>query len=553
MKSGKKINQPKSETTCLKYILAGAFLFHISVLWGNFTWDDSILFLEAKTYSCGTDFSRVFTKPFYFNVNYFRPIISALYYFESCIYGTVPFFYKLLNLILFTAASGLVFQFFNALTEPLKDRKRWIPIGAASVWIIHPIQSELISQATNRFDLLMIVFSVLILLNSLKNGRRQYVLSFSLSFISILTKETAVIFPVLILFFALHRQNSFQVSKAVFLHPALSAAGILAALSLRPLLMGYVWKSGGMPIEPGDFISHILLTARTAVTDLRILLLFKLNGPIHYSELPVLMNPFSISELVLFSASAAFSIFIAFRKPEIGTLLACFWVSLLPVLQIYPIELSGNSITAERYLALPFFLLLSAGVKWAIYNENILINIFFRTGFIIFLSAEAVVGQYMHAVWNSSESLWNHSLWTAPKSKIPYLSLALIYAAENRHEKAAETADMAVSLYPPTSRRDSWDTSILYFNRANSLMRLKRFQAAEASYWKSIELSENLHMQNNRAYINLSICLLVLGRREESHYILKKLASENPGNREIQNAVRFIYENEEKSVGEFRN
>lgn len=553
MKSEKKTDPSNAEKKYLKYILACAFLSHIYVLWGSFTWDDSILFLDTKTYACGSDFSKIFTKPFYFNINYFRPTVSVLYYLESCIYGTVPFFYKLLNLILFTAASGLVYLFFCRLQEPSQKKGHLIPLGASALWILHPIQSELISQATNRFDLLLIISALTVLMNSSKYSKTHYITSFILSFISILIKETAVIFPFLILCFSFYRQNSINLSKSVLLHPIFSFAGIIGALALRPLLLGYLWKSGGMPIETGDPFSHILLVSRTAVTVLRILFLLKTSSPIHYSELPVSLNSVSIAELLFFFAGAAFSIFLIFRRIDLGGLIACFWISLLPVLQIFPIELSGNSITAERYLALPFLFLLGAGTKWAAFNENKLNNFLFKTAFTFFLSAATLTGLYMHKVWNSSESLWNHALWTAPYSRIPYLSLALIYAAENQHTKAVETADRAVSLYRPSSRRDSWDTSILYFNQANSLMRLKRFQAAEVSYWKSIELSENLRMQNSKALINLSICLLVLGRRQDAHSILSRLSSENPENREIQKAVRFLYDNETQAVGEFVN
>jgi len=135
--------------------------------------------------------------------NYYRPFLFFTFAINYVIGGVKPFGYHLLSNLIHIGNAILVFYLLN-----LATKKRLVAFLAALFFIIHPLQTEAVSYISGRGDPQNVLFMLLALLLFFlaergglpwKSWRRWLSLGFLI--LALLSRETAIIFPLLLMVF----------------------------------------------------------------------------------------------------------------------------------------------------------------------------------------------------------------------------------------------------------------------------------------------------------------------------------------------------------------
>ena len=139
------------------------------------------------------------------NSNYYRPVLMASFAINYVFHHEAPIGYHLVNNGLHIANGILIFLLLLLLT-----RKKFIAFFVALFFLIHPLQTEAITYISGRGDPLHVFFMLLALILfvqaeiralSWRNWRRPVTLA--LLVLALLSRETAIIFPFLLVVVAI--------------------------------------------------------------------------------------------------------------------------------------------------------------------------------------------------------------------------------------------------------------------------------------------------------------------------------------------------------------
>ena len=134
----------------------------------------------------------------YMTTNYYRPIINLSFLMDAQLGGQEPFHYHLTNLIIHILSSCV----FLLLLRKLGIRA--LPaLGISLIFAAHPILANAVAWIVGRNDMLMALFAMASFIFYLKyresNNVLNLILHIFLFLLSVLSKETAVVFPFVIL------------------------------------------------------------------------------------------------------------------------------------------------------------------------------------------------------------------------------------------------------------------------------------------------------------------------------------------------------------------
>jgi hypothetical protein len=170
-------------------------------------------------------------------------------------------------------------------------------------------------------------------------------------------------------------------------------------------------------------------------------------SPIHFSTLPIATNDgLAWLSVVIGVTSVAGLIYWIRRAPRSGWLACAAVLSLLPVLNILPLNLNGGAFVAERFLVFPLALLTLAIsgplASWALDSH--------RLGRAVVLglwgTACIVVLVLTMPKWSSGQSLWTWTSERAPQSSIAWSNLALEYNQRGDYQTGLSMAQRAIAL-----------------------------------------------------------------------------------------------------------
>lgn len=137
--------------------------------------------------------------------NYYRPFLVFTFAFNYVLDGKNPIGYHLLSNVLHITNAILIyyllFRVFN---------NKFISFWASLIWLVHPLQTEAVTYISGRGDPLNVFFMLLALLFFIKqqaeevekgSGLFSYLIIIGFLVLALLSRETAVIFPLLALVF----------------------------------------------------------------------------------------------------------------------------------------------------------------------------------------------------------------------------------------------------------------------------------------------------------------------------------------------------------------
>lgn len=382
---------------------------------------------------------------------YFRPIFSALSTINYALFGIQPWGWHLVNIIIHSAATVLVFLVTRELTE-----RNWVSALTAVLFAVHPAHAESVAWVSGVTDPLMALLllpAFFFYLRFRKRGRKSlFAASLIFFFLALLAKETAVAFP-----FAVFACELFYFDREREVRPKLMAALRLSAWFIVPVaiyfLMRYhalsVLVFGGQPRYP--LLPSLLTIPFATVKYLSLLLLPWGYSYQHYTSF--VETVFSLNFVVPVIIIAAIVVGAVLSKSkELIVALLWFIVMLGPALVALR-QFEPAYLLQERFLYVPSIgicLAIALGINWI--AEHSMFGLKGRSVSIAFAALVTIVWSIelirLNAVWDDTVSVYRHAVAVSPQSSAAHAMLSRSLYDEGRPLLAEAESQIALNLDP---------------------------------------------------------------------------------------------------------
>ena len=361
----------------------------------------------------------------------YRPVSTLSYFLIHSVVGLKPLFYHLVSLILHAFNTLLVYQL-----ATFDLRQRLPALIAGMLFASHPVLTEAINCISFNDDLLMTVFFLPALICHVRSGTGRFLTNFNLFvvcpvlyFLSLLSKEMAIMYPAIVLLYDLMLRDAdgngwnLKTRLSILKSRVQFYSGlVLVSLVYLILRFGVLYNPGeaskasaGSLVEriiflPGHILKYIVLTLYPA--DLNADYIYAYPGS--FFDLHNLIGLLVVLALVV-------SAFLVYRfSREISFSIGWFLITLFPVYNL--IEIYHP--LAERYLYLPIIgfclavpVAINAALKWRFTQHAVITRI-------TLLPVVVIVGIYSYAtiqrnpIWQSNYSLWSDTVQKSPDSLV---------------------------------------------------------------------------------------------------------------------------------------
>lgn len=473
---------------------------------------------------------------FYFS-NY-QPLTLIVYAVIFKFVGTKVFLYHFVQFIFHVLNTFLVYKFISLLQE-----KKWISIGVALLFAVHPMHVESVAWISEMKDVLYTFFFLLALITyhfyvkKPDKKTKWYLWTIFLFILSLLSKPSAVIFSVVLLAMDLYYERLWRwktwIEKLPFFLLSL-AFGIITILAqeeaiqeLGPVLKGY---------ERALIVIYSYM-----------LYLWKFFLPINLSAAyPYPIKDGGVLPTEYFIIPIAFIalciiVYLLRKNKKFIWGILFFTINLLMVIQIIPV---GGMIASERYTYIPYIgLSFSALTLMEKYIKNIKLNYiilgivvviftflahqrtyYWRNGDVLFSDVLEKYPRYAYGYNNRGFLYWDHYAIDVYKDNPqmkekyvekalqdftkaisldytyaePFLNRGILYYNTGRPEQALADFNRFLELKP--------DNPDGLLNRANTLSTLGKFNEAIPDYNKYLTIKNDdpkAYMWRGVAYFNI--------------------------------------------------
>jgi tetratricopeptide (TPR) repeat protein len=468
------------------------FAVYANSLGGEFVWDDLHLVrdnpyirnwsyvpkLFAGNVGAGTGMSYSF----------YRPVQMMTYVVDYFLWGLDVEGYHLTNTLLHVSVALALFWFTAIL---FNDRR--LALFTSLLFVVHPVHVEAVAIITGRMDSLAALFLLLACILYIKHGatRQAYfsVLSLACFAAALLSKEMAVIFPLLILLYHYQFKKKLEMKTFMPVLCMLLAYGIARITVLSHILEQRTISTSVAERIPGFFV---------ALTHYVRLLVAPFDLHMEYmNPLFRFTDPKALLGLAILCAALAYVI-IKRKKPTLVSFsIAWFFITLLPVSGLFPI----NAYMAEHWLYVPsigFFICLGYGVslirRGPLAGTLSLVPLVSLLAFFSFLTVR------QNAYWKDPISFYERTLTYAPGSARVHYNLGNTYQEAEHHEKALSAYNNALAINPRYAK--------VYNNLAVLYEAMGKEREAVEAYEQAIAIDPG----QPRLYFNLGNVYAALGR-----------------------------------------
>lgn len=516
-------------------LLIGLGLIYLPIVAHDFVWDDLTFVRALWPLRDPSSWGTAIQQPFPITPGYFRPLGVLFLTIEFSLAGRHPALFHLVSIALLLLNTALV-AWLARLAWP---ERRSAPIVALLLYGLHPALIEGVAFISSQFDLLMTTCLLLALIAEAKIQRRlrQAVAVGLLFLLAALTKEMAVVLVFVLPLWQLSRDGSFAAWRANLKERLLTYLAILIAgaiyLVLRVSALGSLSPSIAGQVPSGDVLQHVLLIARSFAEYLLVIVWpFGTLSPIHFSALPIAANDGRAwLAVAVVSATVIGLVFWIRRAPRSGWLALAAALSLLPVLNIVPLNLTGGAFVAERFLVFPLALLVLAIsgplASWALDSQRL-----WRAAvFGLWCMACVVMLAVTTPNWANGLSLWTWASERAPQSSIAWSGLSTEYNDRGDYQAGLEMAQRAIDL----NADNEWGWN----NAGQALFGLGRYAEARANF----EQAARLVPSNALFWNNVGGVFLQQGQWLEAEQNLLKALDLDPNEPLVQLNLGTLYLN----------
>jgi tetratricopeptide (TPR) repeat protein len=454
--------------------------------------------------------------PWRFLENNRRPLLYTTLAFDFHQYGLKTFGYHIFNVRVHILAAMSLFLLIlktcrlPRINENVRRDAPLLALGAALIWLCHPLQTQAVTYIIQRAESLMSLFFIVALYcaaNYLTSRKVEWLTAAGLaSLMCGLTKEVALALPLVVLlydraFIALSFREAIKNNRWLYLSLSFTWAVMLFLFLTTPLekipTAGFAIKdvtSWDYALNEPGVILHYLRLAMWPDP-----LIFDYQWPL-IKDLAKLLPSLGIIMAGLTGLLA-----ISRRYPTFGFLGLCFFVILSPSSSFIPLK---DLICEYRmYLALGC---------WAVMVTLLIKGLIDRfanhktrqTFFIIAIGTLALilggVTNQRNIVYRTEESLWQDVLKKQPGNARIWSNLGSYLFAKNRYKEAENCFLKALSLNPASAEISA--------NVATVLMEQNKLTQAIPYAQHAVELSPDFAI----GYYTLGVLYSRLGRYEEA-------------------------------------
>ncbi|MGD2278660.1 MAG: tetratricopeptide repeat protein [Candidatus Omnitrophota bacterium] len=531
------------------------FAVYANSISGKFVLDDKIFIVNNIYIKHWAGLPKLFTEDVGAGsgekFGFFRPIQMVSYAVDYSVWKLNEKGYHITNILLQVLVALSIYWLITILFGD-----RYLSLLTAALFIIHPIHTEVVAYIAGRVDSLPLLFTLLCFILYIKQldrgGIVLYMLMVSAYILAVLSKESALALPALLLLY--HYTFRKKINFKLFI----SIMGIASVYFVfRVMILESLSKETAIFAElfqrlPGSFHAFA-----------RYIQLLLLPLGLHHDygkKFFSITDPVALLGVLMFIFSVIYAFRIRNKNKLVFFSITWFLLALLPVANIYPL----HSYMAERWVymsSIGFFLIIAHFLLSLLRTRNYrYLSIALIGGLVIFYSA-LTINQNRH--WKDAITLYKRTLSLVPGSLKARNNLANNYCAMGRYEEAAvllkeaieidptygeahvnlgniygilREYDKAIAQYKKALEIDPYDERA-WFNLGNVYSFTGRLEDAEIAYENAIRIDPNYV----KPYRNLGITYSRLGKKEEAVDALKKAIELNPYDPKAYNSLGIVY------------
>ncbi|MFA5154857.1 MAG: tetratricopeptide repeat protein [Patescibacteria group bacterium] len=420
-------------------LILGLLLYGRTMFFDFVYLDDNALILEnypiiSRVQNIGLIFGHdVFLSSDRF---YYRPLLNLSFMADAAVAGPLPVIFHLTNILLHVLAAGLLFYLL------VKWRlSRSLALWLSLVFLAHPVLTQAVAWIPGRNDSLLAVFVLAAFLSFLAFSTRPRLLSYiaylGFLFCALLTKESAVFLPVLVIFYACFVEPDRVAPRDRWLLAAGSAAVGALWFVMRHLALGG---------ETTSYAAAFLDIGQNAPALL--IYLGKLLWPFNLAVFPILADsrlwPGCIVLLLL--GAAAWQ-----SRPRRNRyfLFSLLWFLLFLLPSFIRVNGLPDFLEHRLYLSFIGFLLFLAELPWIrsldFNRKNVKM-----IGVAILLILAALTWQHS-AAFSDRLTFWQAAAQASPHSPLAQKNLGVMYYLDGDFSAAEQYYQRALALNPQES------------------------------------------------------------------------------------------------------
>jgi tetratricopeptide (TPR) repeat protein len=512
-----KLNINPDTSPMCRWVGAAALLTMVLIVYipvmrhGGFIWDDDDYIIQNSLLQSADGLAKIWFSPTMLPQYY--PVVHTTFWIEYHLWGPNPIGYHVDNVIIHALCAILLWRTLYQLRIP----GAWL---AAALFAVHPVMVESVAWATERKNVLSLLFYLLALRQYLnfQSTRKWRPYAFSLLFFlaALLSKSVTCSLPAAILLLV-YWQNGRIRWRDIFPLVPFFAAGLVMAKITASLEASHVGAAG--PDWNFSFSQRCLIAGRAIW-----FYLAKLFWPAKLAFIYPHWNSMSLAQrprLALFPLGVVAVIAMLWllrnrigRGPLVAVLF--FVGSLLPALgfvNVYPMRYSFVADHFQYQAAIGIFVLVAAcAARIPISLPAI------RYAFPAFiLCVLGVLTWRQQAAYADMESLWKITLATNPSAALAHNNLGNIYWSQGKKTDALAEFEEAYRLDPNFAEAIN--------NIAAAFFGMGKFDQAAAEYRKAMQINPDYP----ETHYDLGGALEELGRRDESIDQYRQAIQLSPG------------------------
>lgn len=505
----------------LLIIIAASIPFVFS-LKGNFVFDDWAVVVGDKAVHSISNIPGAFVHCFGANAPYYRPITSISYIVNNVMSDRNPLGFRIVNLLLHILCSVLVFFFARRIL-----RGNAAPLLAALIFAVHPAHAESVAWISGRTDQLATVFalaSILAFFTYDGSGKRSwYIVSLLLFLGALLSKESVIIFPVLIFILAMVRKSRPSIKKsALETMPFLIIAGIF--FIARMYILGHAFFGYSSETDL-PFARRFLAAPAALLWYFKILLLPLRAEPLHdiYSRIFILQEWHPLTIVCTWVGLigllvAAITMRRRFAVLSFGILWVIF--TLIPVANVINIPWP---VLCERFLYLPsvgFSMIFGLLGGWLASRKRRVLSGIFIWGLLMYCAFQAYAGA---ALWMTDVALASRMVKVAPNLIASHMFAADAYRNAGNLKQEIKQYEILIASFPATTEKYRAKLIVLY-------ERTKNYKAAV----REARILTRIKPKDASAFHVLGISLVKYGDRAGAIDAFMRASELAPNNTEFR-------------------
>lgn len=544
----------KNPILIITLILVGFFVYAFNLndllFWDDDAWIKGNVFVHSFSY-----LKEIFTQNveagFGLSSNYYRPLLLLSFAFNYVFGAENPFGYHLLSNG-FHIANGILI--FILLTKFLSSRASFI---ASILFLIHPAQTEAVTYISGRGDPMSVFFMLLAIWFFIKSldieifkSRVYRVFSLVSMVLALLSRETAVLFPALLMIFYISFLTKEKFTPAlkksfVLSLPFWAVSIVYFFLRLTVFNFQNTLNFFSQPTPYSENLSFRLFTFGSALVEYFKILFVPVGLHMERSLLvntsffqwPVYLATIIVAAILLIIIYSH-RLKIKEQNSDFGILFfgwAWFFAALAPVSGIIPI----NAIIYEHWLYLPIIGFVALAGFYSdkllsfLKSKNLIVSYkLLLVGLIIYFSFFAIQSIKRNILWGNTVEFYEDILRYSPSSVRTLTNLGNIYSEKGDLVKAGELFERAI---------ENPDADIFaqpHYNLGNLYRDTGRVDEAIGEYKKAIEVDPNFPF----AYQNLAE--IYVNRKQDlvsGIRILEELKEIQPGNPRVYYNLGLLY------------